>query len=86
MSGRIPVPPILWIILISGTPVLIGFSYLFGMKNFRAHMLMVATLTAVLVSFLFSIKEIDYPFTGDVQAPPSAFELVLNRFQADANS
>ena len=86
LQSREGVPPILWIVLISGTPVIVGFSYLFGVKNFRAHMVMVAMLTAVIVGVLFSVKAIEYPFTGDVRVPPNAFELILNRFEADRNS
>ncbi len=86
LESREGLPPILWVILLSGIPVLVGFSYFFEMKNFRAHLMMVAMLTAVLVGILYSVKAIEYPFSGDVRVPPSAFELVLNRFQADANS
>jgi len=86
LQSREGLPPILWVILLSGTPVLVGFSYLFEMKNFRAHLVLVAMLTAVIVGVLYSIKAIEYPFTGDVRVPPSAFELVLSRFQADGNS
>jgi Protein of unknown function (DUF4239) len=85
LQSRQGMPPILWVILLTGIIVLVGFTYLFGMKNFRAHMLMVAILTAVLVGTTFSIREIEYPFSHDTQVKPSAFELVLNRFQADAN-
>ncbi len=86
LQSREGLPPILWVILLSGTPVLVGFSYLFEMKNLRAHLVLVAMLAAVIVGVLYSIKAIEYPFTGDVRVPPSAFELVLNRFQADGNS
>jgi hypothetical protein len=86
LDSREGVPPVLWEILLCGTPVIIGFSYLFGVKNFRVHMVMVAMLTAVIVGVLLSIKAIEYPFTGEVRVPPDAFELILNRFEADRNS
>jgi hypothetical protein len=86
LESREGLPPILWVILLSGIPVLVGFSYFFEMKNFRAHLMMVAMLTALMVGILYSVKAIEYPFSGDVRVPPTAFELVLNRFQADANS
>jgi hypothetical protein len=85
LKSREGIPPILWVVLLSGTPVILGFSYLFGVKNLRVHMVMVAMLTVVIVGVLFSIKAIEYPFTGDVRVPPSAFELILNRFEADSN-
>ena len=86
LDSREGVPSILWIVLLGGTTVTVGFSYLFGVKNLRAHMVMVAMLTAVIVGVLLSIKAIEYPFTGEVRVPPDAFELILNRFEADRNS
>ena len=86
LDSREGVPPVLWVMLLSGTPVIVGFSYLFGMKDFRVHLVMVAMLTALIVGVLCSIMAIEYPYTGDVRVPPSAFELVLHRFQADASS
>jgi Protein of unknown function (DUF4239) len=86
LHSREGLPPPLWETLLIGTPMIVAFTYLFGVKNFRVHMVMVAMLTAIIVTVLCSIKAIEYPFTGDVRVPPDAFELVLNRFEADRNS
>ena len=86
LQSREGLPPVLWEILLSGTPVIVGFSFLFGVKNFRVHMVMVAMLTALTVGILLSISAIEYPFSGDIRVPPDAFELVLHRFEADRNS
>jgi hypothetical protein len=40
-------------------------------------------LTALIVIILFTIKSLEYPFSGDMRVDPSAFELVLNRFYSD---
>ena len=74
-------PPILWTVLLGGTVLLVGYTYFFGLKDFRAHMMMVGTLTALVVTILFAIKSLEHPFSGDMRVDPSAFELVLNRFE-----
>jgi hypothetical protein len=86
LQSREGVPPVLWEVLLLGTPVIVSFSYLFGVKNFRVHMVMVAMLTALIVGILLSIKAIEYPFSGEIRVPPDAFELILNRFEADRSS
>jgi hypothetical protein len=86
LQSREGVPPVLKEVLLIGTAMIVGFSYLFGVKDFRVHMVMVAILTTIIVSVLCSIEAIEYPFTGDVRVPPDAFELILNRFEADRNS
>ena len=86
LQSREGVPPVLKEVLLIGTSMIVGFSYLFGVKNFRVHMVMVAILTAIIVSVLCSIAAIEYPFSGDIRVPPDAFELILNRFEADRNS
>jgi hypothetical protein len=55
-----------------------------GLKNVRAHLLPLAMVTAIIVIGLFTIKSLEYPFSGDAPVKPSAFELVLNRFEADS--
>ena len=41
-------------------------------------------VTALIVIGLFTIKSLEYPFSGDTKVKPSAFELILNRFEADS--
>jgi hypothetical protein len=84
LQSREGLPPILWTVLLSGTVLLVGYTYFFGLQDFRAHLLMVAMLTALIVTILFTIKSLEYPFSGDTRVEPSAFELVLNRFYADS--
>src|SRR5215213_4586232 len=42
------IPGILWAVLVFGAVVVVGFTYLFGMRNSWAHRLMVLSLTAVI--------------------------------------
>jgi hypothetical protein len=74
-------PPILWVILIFGGVVTVGFTYLFGLENTWAHRLMVASLAAVITLVLFTIASLEHPFYGGTHVSPGAFEQILDRFE-----
>jgi hypothetical protein len=74
-------PTVLWVVLIVGGIVVVGFAYLFGMENAGAHSLMVVALAGVIALVLFTIAAMDHPFSGGARVGPEAFELVLNRFE-----
>jgi hypothetical protein len=74
-------PTVLWVVLIVGGIVAVGFTYLFGMEDTGAHALMVASLAGVIALVLFTIAALDHPFSGSARVGPEAFELVLNRFE-----
>jgi hypothetical protein len=74
-------PTVLWVVLIVGGIVVVGFAYLFGMENTGAHALMVASLAGVIALVLFTIAALDHPFSGGARIGPEAFELVLERFE-----
>ena len=72
---------VLWVVLIVGGIVAVGFAYLFGMQNTWAHALMVGSLAGVIALVLFTIAAMDHPFSGAARVGPEAFELVLARFE-----
>ena len=63
-----------------GGAVTISFTYLFGMRTLRLHVLMVVAFTLVLA--LYTIRALEYPFDGIVQVTPQAFELTLDKIEA----
>ena len=75
------IPTVLWVVLIVGGILVVGFAYLFGLENTGAHSLMVVSLAGVIALVLFTIASLDHPFTGGARVGPEAFELVLNRFE-----
>jgi hypothetical protein len=75
-------PGKLWVVLLGGV-VTVGFTYLFGLKNNWAHALMVAALTLVVCGILFTIGALEYPFAGQAEIAPYAFEEVLRSFEED---
>jgi protein-S-isoprenylcysteine O-methyltransferase Ste14 len=75
------IPAVLWVVLVVGGMVAVGFTYLFGLAHTGAHALMVASLAGVIALVLFTIGILDHPFSGGARLEPGAFELVLNRFE-----
>jgi uncharacterized membrane protein YraQ (UPF0718 family) len=76
------IPVALWGVLVVGGIMVVGFTYLFGLDNSLAHMLMVAALALLISSIIFCIGLLEYPFSGSVRVGPEAFELVLERFES----
>ena len=75
------IPAVLWVVLVVGGVVAVGFTYLFGLEHMESHALMVASLAGVIALVLFTIGILDHPFSGGARIEPGAFELVLNRFE-----
>src|SRR5215212_5899720 len=80
------IPAVLWVVLVVGGTVTVGFAYLFGLGNTWAHRLMVVSLAGVITLVLFTIGAMDHPFSGGARVGPGAFELVLNRFETSTLS
>ena len=80
VEAREGIPNILWVVLVVGAIVTVGFTYLFGLEDTTTHTLMVALLALVIGLVLFTIGSLEYPFSGDARLGPEAFELVLKRF------
>jgi hypothetical protein len=74
-------PPILWVVLILGGVITVGFTYLFGLESTWVHLLMVAALAMIISISLFTVAALDYPFKGDIHIHPAAYEHDLERFR-----
>ncbi len=74
-------PAVLWVVLVVGGMVVVGFAYLFGLESTWAHSLMVVSLAGVIALVLFTIGVLDHPFSGGARIGTGAFDLVLNRFE-----
>jgi uncharacterized membrane protein len=75
------IPTILWVILLSGGVIMVGFPYLFGLKNTWVHTLMIVLLTVIIASILFAIYTLEHHFSADTQLTPEALELDLQQFE-----
>ncbi|HEU5432122.1 MAG TPA: hypothetical protein VFU81_10690, partial [Thermomicrobiales bacterium] len=72
------VPPVLWLVLILGAALVIGYTYLYGVERLRAQLVMTIALTAIIALVLFVILVLDYPFTGDVRVEPDELTRALS--------
>jgi hypothetical protein len=75
-------PAILWVVLITGGIIVMGFTYLFGLQNTAIHLLMVGSLALIIALVLFTIAALNYPFKGDITIDPEAMKHVLGRFHS----
>jgi hypothetical protein len=77
LAARATIPPTLWIVLLVGGAMTIGFTFLFGSTSLRAQALMTAWLGGAIGLLLFVILVLNLPFTGDVSVPSTVFDQVF---------
>lgn len=77
LDAKTGVHSILWFVLISGGVITVVFSFFFGSENLKSQIVMTVLLAVLIALILFTIMELDYPFTGSVSIKPDAFENVL---------
>jgi len=73
---------VMWVILIAGAFVTVGFTYLFGFRQTLMQQLMIGALSVLIALVLFLIVALDYPFRGGLTVGPEAFENALWVFNA----
>ena len=81
MEAQQGLPIILWVVLIIGGTIVVGFTYLFGLESTVIHLLTVASLALVIALVLFTVAALNYPFKGDIIIGPEAMKHVLGRFE-----
>jgi hypothetical protein len=81
-EAGIGVHPMLWIMLVGGAIITIGFTYFFGIDNAWAHAAMIAALALVISGTLFMIQQVNHPFAGGVSVSNEALRQVLDTFNS----
>ncbi|HSB09555.1 MAG TPA: DUF4239 domain-containing protein [Blastocatellia bacterium] len=77
-ASRETLPTVLSVLLWGGGIVLVGFTFLFGLKNMVSQALMTGALVATIAFMLFLITALDSPFKGDFRISPEPIrEFVL---------
>jgi Protein of unknown function (DUF4239) len=71
------VPTALWLVLLAGALITLGYPSFFGTSNLMAQILMTASLAALVALTAFVAIVLDFPFTGDVQISRAPFEQSL---------
>lgn len=76
------VPSALWLMLVFGAVLTIGFTYFFGLENLKSQVTMTGGLASIVFLGLFVIVSYDHPFTGEVFVEPHPIKAVLEDFHA----
>jgi hypothetical protein len=71
------VPNLLWLVLLGGAVITIGYAFFFGAESLRAQALMTALLAILIFSELLVVVGIDRPFSGTIKVGPNALAAVL---------
>jgi amino acid transporter len=75
------IPSVVWVVLVSGAVITVGFTYLFAMRSFKLHAVATGALTVVVMLLLFTVGVLDHAYDGDVRVGPGAFELALKEMK-----
>jgi hypothetical protein len=75
-------PGLLWVVLLVGSVLTVGYTFLFGLSNIWAHILIAAPLAVLVVLVLVVIDQLNHPFGGMVPIDPDAFRIFLDRLPA----
>jgi hypothetical protein len=78
-DSRAVLPPVLWVVLLSGGVINVGYTYLFGVKSLTVHLLITMALTAMTTLLLLVILIMDHPFAGNFRVEAEPFVRVLRR-------
>jgi hypothetical protein len=74
---RAVLPPVLWVVLLSGAASNVGYTYLFGVRSLAVHLIITAALTAMTALLLLVILIMDHPFAGRYRVEPEPFVRLL---------
>jgi hypothetical protein len=77
MDAKTGIHALLWVILIAGGVVTISFTFLFGVENLKAQMIMEIMLSAIIALILFTILSMDFPFSGSISVSPAPLQQIL---------
>ena len=77
MDSKIGLEPLIWFVLITGGFSTIFFTFLFGAENKKIQIIMAILLSVTISLILFTIMEMDFPFTGDIAISPEPFKMLL---------
>jgi hypothetical protein len=76
-------PRILWLVLIAGALITLGYPAFFGSINLLAQILMTAALAELVALAMLLGLAFDYPFTGEVHISAAPFDYALRQMPAN---
>ena len=70
------VPAALWLTIVLGGIITIGFTWLFGSEDIRVHTIISCSLSLLIGLVVFVIIILDHPYTGEVRIEPEGYEML----------
>ena len=74
------VPGILWMVLVCGAVLTVGFTFFFGTENLPAQVMMTGVLSVLVFMGLLVIVSINHPFTGPAHIGSEPLQHVVEDF------
>ncbi len=71
---------IMWMTLVAGAVVTVGFTYLFGFRRDVMQQLMTGALSVLIGLVLFLTVALNYPYRGGISVQPEAFHNALRTY------
>lgn len=72
---------VMWLVLVAGALLIFGILLLFGVPGRLAHVVVVVIAAAMVVLLLFSVFELEYPFSRGIALGAEPFDLALERMK-----
>jgi Protein of unknown function (DUF4239) len=76
------IDPLLWVVLVSGAVITVGFTFLFGFRHSLMQQLMTGSLGLLIAMVMFLTVALNYPYRGNISVPPEAFHSAIRSFDA----
>jgi hypothetical protein len=77
IAGRSQLRGVVWVALLLGSLVTVGYTYLYGVRNLIGQAIMTGAMAGLLGLVLAMVIALGHPFTGPTSVTPDAFEAVL---------
>jgi hypothetical protein len=71
---------IMWVVLVAGAVLTVGFTYLFGFRRNIMQQLMTGALGLLIGLVLFLAVALNYPYRGSISVQPEAFRNAVHTF------
>ena len=73
---------LMWMVLIAGGVLTVGFTFLFGFRHNAMQVLMTGSLGLLIGLVLFLTVAMNYPYRGTISVEPDAFHTALRTYDA----
>lgn len=81
-TGATGINPLMWLVLVLGAVVTVGFTFLFGFEELKLELAMTGALAFLIGLVLYLALALDFPFRGSISVQPDALLRTLEAFRA----